>query len=78
LAVPNRSTANKHVVVVVSYFAGGSWVCVDPGGLSGLPPGIWLAPPEFGAAEFGAAGVTGAAPVVRGAAGAGRTVEGLP
>jgi hypothetical protein len=39
---------------------------------------MWAAPPEFGAAEFGAAGTAGAAPVVFGAAGAGRTVDGFP
>jgi hypothetical protein len=54
---------------------------VEPGALSGLPPGIWAAPSDFGAAEFGAA------PVVDGDAGitivpltggAGRTAAGLP
>jgi hypothetical protein len=64
-----------------NYLAGGSWVWVEPGALSGLPPGIWAAPSDFGAAEFGAA------PVVEGDAGittvpltggAGRAAEGLP
>jgi hypothetical protein len=54
---------------------------VEPGALSGLPPGIWLVPSDFGAAEFGAA------PLVDGdvgittvplTGGAGRTMEGLP
>jgi hypothetical protein len=65
----------------IDYLAGGSWVWVEPGALSGLPPGICAAPSVFGAAEFGAA------PVVDGDAGittvpltggAGRTAEGLP
>jgi hypothetical protein len=60
---------------------GGSWVWVEPGALSGLPPGIWAAPSDFGVAEFGAA------PLVDGdvgittvplTGGAGRTAEGLP
>ena len=64
-----------------SYLAGGSWVWVEPGALSGLPPGIWAAPSFFGAAEFGAAPVVDGDPgitTVPLTGGAGRTAEGLP
>src|ERR1700733_4097571 len=69
------------VTSLVDYLADGSWGCVGPGALSGLPPGIWAAPSDFGAAEFGAA------PLVDGdvgittvplTGGAGRPAEGLP
>jgi hypothetical protein len=61
------------------YRAGGSWVWLEPGGLSGLPPGIWAAPSDFGAAEFGAAPVVeGGAVITVPLGGAGRTTEGLP
>jgi hypothetical protein len=61
------------------YFAGGSWVWLDAGALSGFPPGMWLLPAGLiGATEFGAV-LRGAAPVVvPGATGAGRTAGGLP
>src|ERR1700722_2058047 len=62
-----------------SYLAGGSWVCVEPGALSGLPPGIWAVPSDFGAAEFGAAPVVaGGAVITAPLGGAGRTTEGFP
>jgi hypothetical protein len=75
-----RRVSRWSVPTTLGYFAGGSWVCVDPGALSGLPPGICAVPPELGAAELGAApvvaGGTGRTIVAGGAAG--RTVEGLP
>ena len=61
-----------------AYRAGGSWVWVEPGGRSGLPPGICPAPSVFGAAEFGAAPVVAGGAVITVPLGAGRTIEGLP
>ena len=38
---PRRSGAKD---LAVPYLAGGSWVWVDAGALSGLPPGMWGLP----------------------------------
>jgi hypothetical protein len=51
---------------------------VEPGALSGLPPGIWAVPSDFGAAELGAAPLVDGITTVPLTGGAGERQTGYP